>query len=113
MPGLIPEHPTAAQQRALLAMLPPLEQVHAAQRGDVLWALSLCGTDEDRIKAFYRAVIEYGGTWLPPLDDRDGRTRRGNHQHEIDMLGTYGCGPSALAAIEDWRKAAERMEGAV
>jgi len=105
MVALISEHPTAAQHHALLAMLPYHVQVAAARRDDILTRLDRADSEDDIIESFDTALIEDGGSHIGPFlasgDD--------NHQHEVSLLQTYGCGTTYPAAIASWRKAAQRM----
>lgn len=60
----------------------------------------------DRIEAAQQAVIQHGGTLVPPMAGGNW----GPHYAEIAMLGISHTGDTLDAAVANWIKAALRAE---
>jgi len=63
-------------------------------------------TGADRIEAAQWAVIEHGGTFVPPMPTGNW----GPHYAEIAILGISHTGDTTEAAVANWIKAALRAE---
>lgn len=60
-------------------------------------------TDLDLLDAFSTLVIEHGGTYVIPQG-----TNPASHMIEVSLHGVFALGGSELAAVRNWKQAANR-----